>query len=157
MRTSVAYAHALAPDDAAADDDARAVLAALVASGAGGGGAADDDDRERFVVADGLDGLARVDGPYDAVVVDCMVQGEVPPGCRAPAFVDRIAALLRAPGDGAPGAPGGKLVQWLWPSSRQQVEANYRQNPLLGAPVFKPVNPNAARGAGTIYADREHR
>ena len=91
------------------------------------------------------------------VVVDCMVQGEVPPGCRAPAFVDRIARLLRAPGGARGGGPGGKLVQWLWPSSREGVEANYRRNALLGEPVFKPVNPNAARGAGTIYADREHR
>ena len=91
----------------------------------------------------------RLSGQLAALRRRLAAGGDGEPGAAAP--------IDGAPGDGAPGAPGGKLVQWLWPSSRQQVEANYRQNPLLGAPVFKPVNPNAARGAGTIYADREHR
>ena len=64
----------------------------------------------RLIVADGLKGVRILSTRYDAISIDCMVQGSTPVGCKSDEFVHRLSALLQ---------PGGTLVQWAWPADRQ--------------------------------------
>ena len=55
----------------------------------------------------------------DAIVVDCMVKGVVPPDCKSERFVSRAAHLL---------APGGVIVQWTWREDYQLLSDRWRAN-----------------------------
>ena len=72
----------------------------------------------RLVVSDGLMGLRELDGRhrYDAVVVDCMIQGVTPPGCKSLEFVRLIAKNLRR---------GGHVAQWAWGADRELLRQHY--------------------------------
>ena len=42
---------------------------------------------EQLIVADAEEGVRRAEGPYDAVVIDCMVSGIIPRSCRSEALL----------------------------------------------------------------------
>ena len=79
----------------------------------------------RLIIADGLEGvrtLAMHSTPsarYDAICIDCMVQGAIPDGCKSDEFVGRLATLLR---------PGGTLVQWSWPDDKELLKRRWTQH-----------------------------
>ena len=64
---------------------------------------------EQLFVADAEEGVREAQGPYDAVVIDCMVSGIIPPSCRSETFLSRAAGLL---------APGGVYAQFVWSDQR---------------------------------------
>ena len=49
---------------------------------------------------------------YDTVVVDCMVAGHIPNGCRSQTFMSSIAKLMK---------PKASIYQWTWPEQIQEV------------------------------------
>ena len=55
----------------------------------------------------------------DAIVIDCMVKGVIPPDCKSERFVSRAAHLL---------APGGVIVQWTWREDYQLLSDRWRAN-----------------------------
>ena len=63
----------------------------------------------RVIVDDGLRGLrtlrASGRGVYDAIMVDCMIHGEIPQGCKSGEFVRLLSELLK---------PDGAVAQWSW-------------------------------------------
>ena len=74
----------------------------------------------RLLVADGLVGLRELAGNrYDAVVVDCMIQGITAPGCKSAEFVRLIATVLR---------PTGSLAQWAWADDRARLRRVYQNH-----------------------------
>jgi len=63
---------------------------------------------------DGTDGLLKLlhdhgNHKFDAVVVDCMVQGVIPSGCKSAEFYTALARNLK---------PGGLVFQWTWPADQ---------------------------------------
>ena len=83
---------------------------------------------EQLFVADAEEGVRKAQGPYDAVVIDCMVSGIIPVSCRSEAFLSRAAGLL---------APGGIFAQFVWSDQRDG---------LRQAPLEEPrpdLNPNS--------------
>ena len=74
----------------------------------------------RLIVSDGLAGMRMLTNvEYDAVVIDCMVQGVIPPGCKSAEFVRRVAKHTR---------PSGHVTQWAWGADRTLLKAAYAQH-----------------------------
>ena len=71
---------------------------------------------------DGLSGVRalRKGGTqlYDAIMIDCMIHGEIPPTCKSVEFVRLLSELLRT--DGA-------LAQWVWPDAIETLTSRYLQ------------------------------
>jgi hypothetical protein len=53
---------------------------------------------------------------YDAVAIDCMIQGATPSGCKSAEFVQRLARLMR---------PRATLAQWAWGRDRTTLARAY--------------------------------
>ena len=83
----------------------------------------------QLIVADGLDGLktlataAEAKGGagslYDAIAVDCMVQGQTPAGCKADEFIRLLSVLLKK---------SGAITQWSWPADRVLLRRRYQEH-----------------------------
>ena len=73
----------------------------------------------QLIVDDGLVGLRQLPHHYDAVVIDCMIQGVTPPGCKSPEFVRAIARRVK---------PGGHVAQWAWGADRTNLRDAYKQH-----------------------------
>lgn len=61
---------------------------------------------------------------YDAVLVDCMIQGKIPEGCKSIEFYKAIAQNLK---------PSGLVLQWTWAPDQKDVLDKLSQG--LEAPV----------------------
>ena len=72
----------------------------------------------RLIVNDGLVGLKQLTHTYDAVVIDCMIQGITPDGCKSPEFVREIARHVK---------PSGHIAQWAWGVDRTNLRDAYKQ------------------------------
>jgi len=77
----------------------------------------------KLIVADGLVGLRQLERQsgvpalmYDAVAIDCMIQGATPSGCKSAEFVQRLARLMR---------PRATLAQWAWGRDRTTLARAY--------------------------------
>ena len=80
------------------------------------------EEDERVIIADGQDGLQLAETysngrRYDAIAIDCMVSGKIPPGCRSEAFVNSAARLL---------SPGGVITQWSWQADFKLLRTQWR-------------------------------
>jgi len=53
-------------------------------------------------------------GTFDTVLIDCMVAGKIPPGCKSDTFYYSIRKLL---------SPGAYIYQWTWPRDKDTVQA----------------------------------
>ena len=84
-----------------------------------------DESGGRLLVSDGLAGVRSLVGNgtsgvrYDAIAIDCMVQGSTPTGCKSAEFVRYVASLLR---------PRGAISQWAWGADRQTLLHAYREH-----------------------------
>lgn len=84
---------------------------------------------EALVPYDGTDGLHKLledhgSHTFDAIIVDCMIQGKIPDGCKSDEFYGAIAQNLK---------PGGIVFQWAWPSDHTTVKGNLERS--LGSSV----------------------
>jgi len=81
------------------------------------------DGGERLIIADGLDGvrqlLAEHTTPYDAVAIDCMIQGATPPTCKSVEFVAGVSSLLR---------PNGAITQWAFSGDDKLLQQRYLEH-----------------------------
>jgi len=78
---------------------------------------------------DGTEGLKKLVSDhgqhiYDAVLVDCMMQGRIPEGCRSPAFFKLLSQSLKF---------GGLVFQWSLQQDQREVQRELSSG--LGAPV----------------------
>ena len=95
----------------------------------------------RLILDDGLGGLRTLAGSaykYDAVAIDCMIQGVTPAGCKSPEFVSRVAGLLH---------PHGAVAQWAWGADRALLRSAYLQH-------FDNVSSNVYGGIGGVVRVR---
>ena len=95
----------------------------------------------RLIHDDGLHGLRTLADSaykYDAVAIDCMIQGVTPDGCKSPEFVSRIAGLLH---------PHGAVAQWAWGDDRALLRSAYLQH-------FTNVSSNVYGGIGGVVRVR---
>lgn len=76
----------------------------------------------------------------DAIVIDCMVKGVIPPDCKSERFVSRAAHLL---------APGGVITQWTWKEDYQLLSDRWRAN--FSKVTAQPYPGRALGGPGVLF------
>ena len=78
--------------------------------------------------------------PDDAIIIDCMVKGVIPPDCKSELFISRTAHML---------APGGVITQWTWENDYQLLRNRWRAN--FSKVTFQPYPGRAPGGSGVLF------
>ena len=60
--------------------------------------------------------IELLDGPYDAIIIDCMVSGIIPPSCKSASFTARAVTIL---------SQRGLIAQWVWRDQRATLSRAY--------------------------------
>ena len=100
---------------------------------------------DHLIVDDAEVAITQLAGPYDAIVIDCMVAGDTPPSCRSDVFTSHVAALL---------APGGVVLQWVWgEQTRELLRQHVQQHPFTHRRHIVFVSPPASGATRDTHAD----